>query len=134
MKNKKQEITKQITDNLGNKIIASSNGDRIKVLLKLNTEIRSRLLGYINIKSNSIKIIRKKELHLMQINNSYGFNHTLLADAKTFNKILLKDEFNSWSIPTQFILDNGKFLFFKEQGFEKQIFISLEQLNQFKTK
>jgi hypothetical protein len=131
---KKQEITKQISDSAGNKIIASNNGDRIKVLLKLNTELKSRLLGYVNIKSKSIKIIRKKEVHLLYKNNSYGFNHTLLADAKMFNKILLKDEFNSWSIPTQFILDNGKFLFFKEQGFEKQIFVSIEQLNQFKTK
>jgi hypothetical protein len=134
MKTKKQETTKQVADNVGNKIIASSNGTRIKVLLKLNSEIRSRLLGYINIKSKSIKIIRKKEVHLLQKNNSYGFNHTLLNDAKTFNKILLKDELNAWKIPTQFILDNGKFLFFKEQGFEKQIFISIEQLNQFKTK
>lgn len=134
MKTKKKEITKQIADNVGNKIIASNNGSRIKVLLKLNSEIRSRLLGYINIKSKSIKIIRKKEVHLLQKNNSYGFNHTLLLDAKRFDKILLKDEINSWKIPTQFILDNGKFLFFKEQGFEKQIFVSLEQLNQFKTK
>lgn len=134
MKTKKKEITKQIADNVGNKIIASNNGSRIKVLLKLNSEIRSRLLGYINIKSKSIKIIRKKEVHLLQKNNSYGFNHTLLLDAKRFDKILLKDEINSWKIPTQFILDNGKFLFFKEQGFEKQIFISIEQLNQFKTK
>ena len=131
---KKQEVTKQICDSVGNKIIASNNGDRIKVLLKLNTELRSRLLGYVNIKSKSIKIIRKKELHLMHINNSYGFNHTLLSDAKTFDKILLKDELNAWNIPTQFILENGKFLFFKEQGFERQIFISLEQINQFKTK
>ena len=131
---KKQEVTKQISDSAGNKIIASNNGDRIKVLLKLNSELRSRLLGYVNIKSKSIKIIRKKEVHLLYKNNSYGFNHTLLADAKTFDKILLKDELNSWKIPTQFILDNGKFLFFKEQGFERQIFISLEQLNQFKTK
>ena len=131
---KKQEVTKQICDSAGNKIIASNNGDRIKVLLKLNTELRSRLLGYVNIKSKSIKIIRKKELHLLRKNNSYGFNHTLLSDAKTFDKILLKDELNAWKIPTQFILDNGKFLFFKEQGFERQIFISMEQLNQFKTK
>ena len=131
---KKQEITKQISDSVGNKIIASNNGDRIKVLLKLNSELRSRLLGYVNIKSKSIKIIRKKEVHLLYKNNSYGFNHTLLADAKTFDKILLKDELNAWKIPTQFILENGKFLFFKEQGFEKQIFISLEQINQFKTK
>jgi hypothetical protein len=131
---KKQEVTKQISDSAGNKIIASNNGDRIKVLLKLNTELRSRLLGYVNIKSKSIKIIRKKEVHLLYKNNSYGFNHTLLADAKTFDKILLKDELNAWKIPTQFILDNGKFLFFKEQGFERQIFISLEQINQFKTK
>ena len=131
---KKQEVTKQISDSAGNKIIASNNGDRIKVLLKLNSELRSRLLGYVNIKSKSIKIIRKKEVHLLYKNNSYGFNHTLLADAKTFDKILLKDEVNAWKIPTQFILDNGKFLFFKEQGFERQIFVSLEQLNQFKTK
>ena len=131
---KKQEITKQICDSVGNKIIASNNGDRIKVLLKLNTELRSRLLGYVNIKSKSIKIIRKKEVHLLHKNNSYGFNHTLLADAKTFDKILLKDELNSWNIPTQFVLENGKFLFFKEQGFERQIFVSLDQINQFKTK
>ena len=131
---KKQEVTKQICDSVGNKIIASNNGDRIKVLLKLNTELRSRLLGYVNIKSKSIKIIRKKEVHLLHKNNSYGFNHTLLADAKTFDKILLKDELNSWNIPTQFVLENGKFLFFKEQGFERQIFVSLDQINQFKTK
>jgi hypothetical protein len=68
---KKQEVTKQISDSAGNKIIASNNGDRIKVLLKLNSELRSRLLGYVNIKSKSIKIIRKKEVHLLYKNNSY---------------------------------------------------------------
>ena len=53
---------------------------------------------------------------------------------KQFNTIRLQDEFNRWTIPLQYILENGEFLFFKEQGFEKQIFISLNKIEQFKKK
>lgn len=128
----KDELIKQLSDEYGNLIISKNNGKRIKVSLKLLSEKKSRLIGIINKATKSIAIERKRSQHLLIKANAYGFNYNLLHSAKQFNTIRLQDEFNRWTIPLQYILENGEFLFFKEQGFEKQIFISLNKIEQFK--
>ena len=64
--------------------------------------------------------------------DGYGFNHKLIADSKLFDTVRLTDDFSEWKIPKKFILDNGMFLNFKGQGFEVQIFVTLNQIEQFK--
>jgi hypothetical protein len=58
----------------------------------------------------------------------------LLNAAKVFDKINLIDEHDEWIIPVKYILEKGDFLHFKneENGFERQIFIPLEKIENFK--
>lgn len=121
-------IENKLQDEAGNKIIVEQSG---KLFLKLNTEKNKRLLGQI-MPARVFKVVRDRERHLFLKNRSYGFNYHILSNAKKFDTILLSDQFEVWKIPITFILENGQFLFFKQQGFEKQIFITLEQLKQFK--
>jgi hypothetical protein len=128
----KAKPSKILKDDHDNSLLVYNNGKTILIKLKLASENRTRSLGSVNIKNKSLSVTRKKERHLVRTINSYGFNHYVLESAITFKFVKLKDETASWKIPVKYILENGKFLFFKGQGFEKQIFISLEQLNQYK--
>lgn len=121
-----------VGDDVGNLLLCKNNGKRITVSLKLVAEKRYRRLGVINPKARSIDIKRDSHLHLMHKINGYGFNFKLLDEAKLFDTIRLKDENSEWVIPKQFILQNGKYLNFAQQGFELQIFITLQQVEQFK--
>lgn len=128
---KPQQI-RTIDDERGNLLLTKSNGKRILLSLKLAAERRYRNLGFINIATKALHVRRDTGKHLMRAINGYGFNYKLLADAKKFDKIRLKDTNSEWVIPREFILSKGAFLHFLGQGFEKQIFIALDAIQEFK--
>ncbi len=70
--------------------------------------------------------------HLFIKGNAYGFNDYVLREQNSFDWIRLSDETCHWKIPVKYILDNGKYLIFSQQGFELQRFVSLEELEQFR--
>jgi hypothetical protein len=129
----KDEVT-SISDDYGNLLVVKNNGKRIIVTLRLVAEgNRFRKVGVINLATKIMEVQRNREKHLFRKGNAYGFNHKLLSDAKLFDKIRLKDDKEEWKIPVSFILQNGKFLHFQSNGgFEKQIFISLPEIEEFK--
>jgi|688.fasta_scaffold320624_4 hypothetical protein len=129
---KKKDVIKTLSDEYGNLILCENNGARIILKLKLRSESRTRRIGVVNLGQKSIEIKRDSKKHLFRKNNSYGFNYQVLKDAKLFNSVRLKDESNEWLIPKDFILDNGSFLFFKEEGFERQIFVPIILIEGFK--
>lgn len=131
-KQKSPDEIRTVGDDFGNLIKCANNGKRIVISLKLTSETRHRKLGVINLKQRSMQIKRNRDKHLMYKFDAYGFNHKLLADSKLFDTIRLSDNIAEWVIPKEFILDNGKFLNFKGQGFELQTFITLSQIEQFK--
>ena len=120
-----------ILDEKGNELIAKTNDKIISLYLKLSTEKSERLLGIIDKNEKTFQIKRIREKHLFKRNKSYGFNHYVLKNAKTFDKIYLLDDITSWIIPVKFILENGSFMQFQQQGFELQIFIPLEKIAKF---
>lgn len=120
-----------ILDEKGNQIIAKTNEDIISICLKLASENKERILGLVNKPEKTFQINRIREKHILKRNNSYGFNYYVIKNAKTFDKIYLIDDVTSWMIPVKFILENGSFLQFQQQGFELQIFIPLEKIEQF---
>lgn len=128
----KDELIKSLSDEYGNLIISKNNGKRIIVKLKLSNEKTYRLLGVINKATKSIRMTRKRSMHLLIKAQAYGFNYDLLSSVKQFKTVRLEDEFERWTVPVEYILKEGSFLFFKNQGFERQIFITLQQLKQFK--
>lgn len=132
--NKHSDICRTKTDEYGNSILAIDNGVRIIVQLKLVKETRKRKLGNINIKTKTLYVKRIKERHLHRKSNAYGFNYNFLEGAKRFTKVRLEDNYSEWLIPVEDILQKGIFLHFLEQGFEKQIFVKLDVLEQYKRK
>lgn len=124
---------KSISDEQGNLLILKKNDKRTILSLKLKAHTKVRRIGTINLQRKIFEVRRRRAKHLLRVNQSYGFNYKLLAVAKTFTKVRLCDEFNEWLIPVQHILDNGSFLWFKDpEGFERQIFIQLSQIEEFK--
>ena len=115
------------SDNQGNKFIFDMFPDSIQIKLKLANEQRTRHIGHINCKRQFV-VKRRQSAHLHIKSQSYGFNHYLLENAKRFDTILLTDETGSYLINRLEILKEGKFLFFKQQGFELQIFYPIEKI------
>lgn len=132
-KPKSPDVIKSKSDDKGNLLILKNNGKRIILILKLRTHKKLRRIGVVNLKRKVFEVKRKRDKHLMRVNQSYGFNHKLLADAKLFDKIRLMDEHAEWLIPVSYILENGTFMnFINKGGFELQIFIPLHTIEHFK--
>jgi len=128
---KKEEIVTR-GDEYGNLVVLKNNGVRIIATLRLRSETKGRRIGVINIAQKTLYIKRSRSKHLFRKNESYGFNHKFLADAKLFDKVRIQDESQEWVLPKSYILENGSFLHFKNpQGFELQIFMPLEKMAQF---
>lgn len=131
-KAKAKDSVVSMGDDAGNLLVIRNNGARLILSLKLRAEDRYRRVGVVNLSRKTLEVKRSRDKHLFRMNSSYGFNHKLLEEAKSFDKIRLKDEFSEWKIPTKFILENGSFLHFQGQGFELQTFVTLQQIEQFK--
>lgn len=111
-----------IADPLGNSLTIMMSGN---VFLKLQSESKKRRLGYIDRPARTLVVERKRGKHLHWKSNSYGFNYLFLSKAKSFDTVTLKDEYGTYEIKVSTILNNGK-LHFKKQGFELQVFLALE--------
>lgn len=125
----------KIADNFGNFIIVTSN-DVIKLSLVKDVVREPRKIGVLDRKDRMLYVERNREKHLFKKGNAYGFNEKVIRDAKAFDHVMLHDEYGDYKIPREEILKKGEHLFFKEQGFELQIFLSLREIkkHQVKTK
>lgn len=103
----------------------------LEVRLYVAQERKERKLGVINKKTRTLNIVRERSRHLHKKSLSYGFSYALLSEAKTFDVVLLRDEITTYKIPRIQILNHGEYLFFKQKGFEKQIFVPLSILETF---
>lgn len=130
---KKKSDIKTISDEQGNLVRCINNGRKIALSLKLKENPKPRKIGSIVISTKTLEVKRSRDKHLFRKNNSYGFNYKILKDAKLFDSVRLSDEQSEWLIPKTFILENGSFLHFKENGgFERQIFVEIDKLDRFK--
>ena len=137
-------MSKIISDEAGNFIIV--DGEFLKI--KLKTEVgRIRMVGQIDFEKRILHVIRHRSRHLHQKSKSYGFNYYVLSTAVTFDKIMLKEVSGSMTrtgnggkvlgryiIPVDVILEKGHYLPESSSGFELQIFLTLEDMEQFKRK
>lgn len=121
-------------DDMENYLRIKSNDKLIQLSLKLKSENKLRRIGTVTKSTKTIDIKRKRGKHLHIKSNSYGFNYEVLNNKKSFDTVRLSDEISDWKIPLDFIMKNGKFLYFLQQGFEKQIFVTLEQIEQYRVK
>ena len=125
------QVIRTVADDYGNAILCIQKGNKVNLYLKIKADTRRRNIGTIIESTRTLQCQRNREDHLYRKTNSYGFCLNLLETAKKFDKIRIKDEVGEFLVPCEFILLNGHFLHFLSQGFEKQIFIRLEQIEQF---
>lgn len=125
-------------DEAKNVLLVENSKLGINLYIRLEAEKHRRHIGTID-KENQIMFVERESLkHTMKVNNGYGFNHYILSNTKKFKDIAVieypdaTEQTNIYLIPVEVILSNGDFLFFKKQGFEKQIFITKELLKQYK--
>ena len=117
-----------------NTLLIKSN-DRLIIVKLLLKNMKPRMIGTVTKSTRTIEMKRKRGKHLHYMSNSYGFNDYILREQTTFDWVRLSDDLgNHWKIPVSYILEKGTYLKFKQQGFELQRFVSLENLEQFRVK
>ena len=118
-----------IKDKAGNMLYKKGN----VILLDLVSEDRRRRIGTISETEHNVIVMRRDpKKHLLKVANAYGFCYEFLATAriiKVVRLMIVGGDF--YHILIKDILKHGDFLFFKKQGFEKQIFLTLEQLEKY---
>jgi len=118
---------KRVIDEFDNELRVVNN----RISLKFKDEKYPRGVGVINERNGFLFISRIRAKHLHKKMNGYGFNHMILKQATKFDKIKLSDDFGTYLIPISVILEQGKFLHFKKQGFELQIFLHLDVMRKY---
>ena len=121
-------------DEQGNHFVTRESGNVLTICLKLNNETREREIGKVYLKERILEIKRNREKHLFRKNKSYGFNEHVIKTGKTFDKIQLSDEQNTYLFQKELILTKGSYLHFKDLGFEKQLFLPLSEMENFTSK
>jgi hypothetical protein len=127
-------------DNAGNTLYLRiwSNENKLDVggsiFLKLRSESKKRNLGNLIIKDRSFHIIRDSGKHYHYKSKSYGFNWNIINYAELGIKSihLIVDKKDKYVIPKTILDTYGKFLNFKQQGFELQKFLPFDMIKNFK--
>lgn len=125
-------MEKKIIDDEGNYIIANKGEKVISLSIKLQSESYKRKIGRIDIQERILYIERKREKHLLRKLGAYGLCYKIIQDGKTFDWVRLSDNYEEWKIPRSFLLEAKCLHFVGNGGFELQVFISLENIKQFK--
>lgn len=121
------------TDASGNKL--GVQGAQIKLLLSERGE--SRVIGLFDPQSGILEVERDPQRHLFRKGNAYGINDEMLRLSRVCHTLrisLISGRGRSrrlvkrFDVPIEWALENGRYLNFKQQGFERQIFLSMEQL------
>jgi hypothetical protein len=87
------------------------------------------------VRNRVLNVYRSRVKHLMRNFDAYGFNKDVVESDKYFDYVALQetyaDEKNVYFIPREDILLDGKL--YKAEEFEPQYFLSLSQLEQYRT-
>lgn len=114
-----------ITSKEGHRFEADEKDGFLYITLYLHGARKGRNIGRVRLADRVLEITRNREKHLMKKGKAYGFNEYVMRTAKTFDKIELQDDYGTYLFPRQLILDMGSYLHFKEEGFERQLFLPL---------
>ena len=127
-------------DKLGNYLIMNVHYDELEkpigatLRLKLKAEGRERTLGHIYFADRSFHCKRKTAKHFHFVTKSFGFNWEIINDDFLCikNIHLVVDNAEKFVFPASAIKDYGKFLNFKQQGFELQKFLQMDIIRNYK--
>jgi hypothetical protein len=120
-------MTNSVQDEYGNKLAVVNS----TIYLILKDDKKKRQIGRLNLAARTLTMKRDRNKHLHYKSNSYGFNYQIIKQGTKFNKILIADNEHNYLVPKEEMLEMGKFMYFKQQGFERQIFVKLEDLSNY---
>lgn len=128
------------SDNFGNdlylRVFSDENNKDVgaSIYLKLKSENKRRNIGTLFFNDRSLHVIRDSGKHYHYISKSYGFNWNIIDDdflnIKSVHLVVDKSE--RYIIPKSVMETYGKFLNFKQQGFELQKFLPLDMIKNFR--
>lgn len=124
------KVINRRSDSVGNMLIIEQEplykNYKIKIAL-VSEGNRERLIGEVDAENKVLLVRRNREKHFHRISRSYGFNNVVIDEIALFRRVLLMEEIEQdvkyFLIPDKVILTYGKHLYFKEQGFELQLFV-----------
>lgn len=121
------------TDDNGNSLIYKQYkvGGAIRRTLSIKLKGQTREIAEVKKDKGKFYIsVKRKESHIMKVNHSYGFCYNMLKECMEKNMIMIElIAYNgTFLFPIDLILNFGEFLHFKGQGFEKQIFLRLKEI------
>jgi len=115
-------------DAYGNRIEMSKYGS---LRLILASENRERGIGGLLITEDEPDIVyyvkNSKEKYIFKKLKAWGINAFVILNLKPTDKIIIKTNKKNYETTVKNVLEKGQYYFFKEQGFEKQIFLPLEE-------
>jgi hypothetical protein len=123
-----------ITSKEGHRFEADEKDGFLYITLHLKGNKGGRNIGRVRLADGVLEVVRNRDKHLMKKGKAYGFNEYVMRAAKTFDTIELQDDYGTYVFPRRLILDRGSYLHFKEEGFEKQLFLPLFIIQSFKVK
>ena len=97
-----------------------------EVVLQLNSEKRTRRLGFLAKNENGILSYYKheKEKDVFRKTNAWSLNYNVLQYLPNNNSMInIKSEQGIYRISKQKALEIGEFMFFKSSGIEKKIYV-----------
>ena len=97
-----------------------------EVVLQLNSEKRTRRLGFLAKNENGVLSYYKheKEKDVFRKTNAWSINYNILQYLPYPNSMInIKSEQGIYRINKQKALDVGDFMFFKSSGIEKKIYV-----------
>jgi len=114
-------------------IVVAAPKKTLTLYLHLASENKKRELGVVLEPQKIFRINRNPDKHLFRKNNSYGFNEYVIRTAKKFDKIhLIETGGDEYLFPKDLVLEKGDYLHFKTEGFERQLFVKLSDLLEYK--
>lgn len=104
-----------------------------KIAIKLASESRPRQMGTYDFRSRTFYCQRKSEKHYHRMTKGYAVNWTLMEDPYlAIEKIhMVIDDSNHYEFSKSIVQEYGKFLNFKQQGFELQRFVPFEIIKRY---
>ena len=128
------------SDNFGNdlylRVFSDENNKDVgaSIYLKLKSENKRRNIGTLFFNDRSLHVIRDSGKHYHYVSKSYGFNWNIIDDdflnIKSVHLVVDKSE--RYIIPKSIMETYGKFLNFKQQGFELQKFLPMDMIKNFR--
>ena len=128
------------SDNFGNdlhmRVFSDENNKDIgaTIHLKLKSENKRRNIGTIYFNDRSFHVLRDSGKHYHYVSKSYGFNWNIIDDdfLNIKSVYLVVDKSERYIIPKSVMETYGKFLNFKQQGFELQKFLPMDMIKTFR--